>query len=189
MLERSADLVERFESCSPDEVRLFGSERNAQAKMTVRLLEDLRQRSHEPGHLVDHLRLLEISAKKVNFVCEVVRALNLNSVSSSLFGSSYDKLYHFLSLEPVVSDLVVPAWIAQARFHSKALEVPTELFWNFIDESTLADHRFKHDAFAVAQKGGCRAAPPRADAGQRRRDGGPSTSFHRGRPTREDQNR
>jgi len=124
LLARCADLVERFESCCLDEVRLFGSERNAQAKMTVRLLEDVRQASHQPGRPADHLRLLEISAKKVNFASEIVRAISINSVSSSLFGSTYDKLCHFLSLEPVVSDLRVPAWITQARFHSKAQEVP-----------------------------------------------------------------
>lgn len=152
MLERCADLVERFESCCPDDVRLFGSERNAQAKMTVRLLEDLRQRSHEPGHPADHLRLVEISVKKVHFVSEIVRAININSVSSSLFGSTYDKLCHFLSLDPVVSDFTVPAWIAQARFHSKAQEVPPEMFWKFIDDSSLADHQFKQDAFAGAQR-------------------------------------
>ena len=153
MLERCADLCERFESCSPDEVRLFGSERNAQAKMTARLLEDLRQRSHEAGHPADHLRLVQISVKKVNFICEIVRAININSVSSSSFGSTYDKLCHFLSLEPVVSDLKVPAWIAQARFQSKAQEVPPEMFWKFIDDSSLAEHQFNKDAFAGAQRG------------------------------------
>jgi hypothetical protein len=92
--------------------------------MTVRLLEDLRQRSHEPGHPDDHIKLVDISVKKVNFVNEVVRAINTHGVSSSSFGSTYDRLCHFLSLEPVVSDLQVPAWITQARFHSKAQEVP-----------------------------------------------------------------
>ena len=124
VLDRCTDLVERFESCCPDEVRLFGSERNAQAKMTVRVLDDLRQRSNEPGHPADHIRLVEISLKKVNFVSEIVRAINTNGVSSSSFGSTYDRLCHFLSLEPVVSDLKVPAWITQARLHSKAQETP-----------------------------------------------------------------
>ena len=153
ILDRCADLVERFEQCCPDEVRLFGPERNAQSKMTVRLLEDLRQRSHEPGHPDDHIKLVDISVKKVNFVNEVARAINTHGVSSSSFGSTYDRLCHFLSLEPVVSDLQVPAWITQARFHSKAQEVPPELFWTFIDDASLAAHQFKEDAFAGAQRG------------------------------------
>ena len=90
--------------------------------MTVRVLDDLRQRSNEPGHPADHIRLVEVSLKKVNFVSEIVRAINTNGISSSSFGSTYDRLCHFLSA--VVSDLKVPAWITQARFHSKAQETP-----------------------------------------------------------------
>lgn len=152
ILARCAEFMERFQSCTADDIRFFSTEKAAQQKATSRLLDDLRDRTDEKGHDAEHLKQVELCAKKVHFVNEIVRVINKSGLASSACGTTYDSLCHFLSVEPVVSDLIIPAFITQARFHSKAQEVAASMFWNFISTTSIESHKFEQQSIASTQR-------------------------------------
>ena len=123
VMERTTELLAKFESALQNDIRFYGAEKAAQSKCTLRLLEDAKAAAEKDDITEESRSLLQIASKKVHFVNEICKATNRFGLGSEAFGQAYDGLAHFMTLAPAVTGFGAPAWMQQARFRSKAMEL------------------------------------------------------------------